>query len=86
MLVDRQEVQKKGMRLLKKGHIGMVRLVFSRTGLLVLLLLLQVALVLTAFILCEQYMPHLIILQGIFVVVMVLYLINSSLDPSAKIT
>ena len=86
MLVDRQEVQKKGMRLLKKGHIGMVRLVFSRTGLLVLLLLLQVALVLTAFILCEQYMPHLIILQGIFVVVTVLSLINSHLDPSAKIT
>lgn len=84
--MDRQDVQKMGMRLLKKGHIGMVRLVFSRIGLLALLLLLQVALVLTAFILCEQYVPHLIILQGVFVVVMVIYLINSDFDPSAKIT
>ena len=84
--MDRQDVQKMGMRLLKKGHIGLVRLVFSRIGLLALLLLLQVALVLTAFILCGQYIPHLIILQGVFVVVMVIYLINSDFDPSAKIT
>ena len=84
--MDRQDVQKMGMRLLKKGHIGMVRLVFSRIGLLALLLVLQVALVLTAFILCGQYIPHLIVIQGIFVVVMVLYLINSNFDPSAKIT
>lgn len=84
--MDRQDMQKMGMRLLKKGHIGLVRLVFSRIGLLALLLLLQVALVLTAFILCQQYMPHLIIIQSIFVVVMVLYLINSDFDPSAKIT
>ena len=84
--MDRQDMQKMGMRLLKKGHIGLVRLVFSRIGLLALLLLLQVALVLTAFILCQQYIPHLIIIQGIFVVVMVLYLINSDFDPSAKIT
>ena len=84
--MDRQDMQKMGMRLLKKGHIGLVRLVFSRIGLLALLLLLQVALVLTAFILCGQYMPHLIIIQGIFVVVMVIYLINSDFDPSAKIT
>ena len=66
--MDRQDVQKMGMRLLKKGHIGLVRLVFSRIGLLALLLVLQVALVLTAFILCGQYMPHLIVIQGIFVV------------------
>ena len=84
--MDRQDVQKMGMRLLKKGHIGLVRLVFSRIGLLALLLVLQVALVLTAFILCGQYMPHLIVIQGIFVVIMVLYLINSNFDPSAKIT
>ena len=84
--MDRQDVQKMGMRLLKKGHIGMVRLVFSRIGLLALLLVLQVALVLTAFILCGQYIPHLIVIQGIFVVIMVLYLINSNFDPSAKIT
>ena len=84
--MDRQDMQKMGIRLLKKGHIGLVRLVFSRIGLLALLLLLQVALVLTAFILCQQYIPHLIIIQGIFVVVMVLYLINSDFDPSAKIT
>ena len=84
--MDRQDVQKMGMRLLKKGHIGLVRLVFSRIGLLALRLVLQVALVLTAFILCGQYMPHLIVIQGIFVVIMVLYLINSNFDPSAKIT
>ena len=84
--MDRQDMQKMGMRLLKKGHIGLVRLVFSRIGLLALLLLLQVALVLTAFMLCQQYVPHLIVLQSIFVVVMVLYLINSDFDPSAKIT
>lgn len=84
--MDRQDVQKMGMHLLKKGRIGLTKLVFGRTGLLLLLIVLQLGVVCTVFALCGQYVPHLIILQSVFVVVMLLYLINSNFDPSAKIT
>lgn len=84
--MDRKNTDKHGLRLLKRGRLGFFRLVFSRVGLLVLFLLLQLVLVFFSFFLFRHYMPHLVVVQTVFVVVMVLYLINSRMDPSAKIT
>lgn len=84
--MEKDRSQKMGMRLLKRGRIGLFRLVFSRIGLLVLMIALQLALVFFAFYLFQRYVPHLVVIQSIFVVIMVLYLINTRLDPSAKIT
>lgn len=84
--MDKQKTEKTGMRLLKRGRIGLFRLIFSRIGLLVLMIALQLVLVFFAFYLFQHYVPHLVVIQSVFVAVMVLYLINTRLDPSAKIT
>lgn len=75
-----------GMRLLKSGKRGFFRIVFSRVGLIVLLLLLQIALIMTVMLWFYRILPHFLIFQGLFVAVMVLILINSRVDASSKIT
>lgn len=77
-----------GMRLLKKGQKGIVRAVFSRIGLMTVMLLVHFGLFFSAFFwLGERYMPHFYLLELVITVGTVLYLINcSGIDPSAKIT
>ena len=77
-----------GMRLLKKGQKGVVRAVFSRIGLMTVMLLLHFALFFAAFFwLGEQYLPHFYLLESLISVGSILYLVNcSNIDPSAKIT
>ena len=84
--MDKQELQNKGLRLLKNGRIGLIRLVFSRIGLILLMLILQLALVFFAYYLFAHYVPRLIVIQTVFEVVMVLYLLNCHYDPSSKVT
>ena len=76
----------KGIRLLKKGKRGFFRIVFSRLGIFVVLLLIQLFIPLALASWFNQYIPHYISLNAVFIVVMVLYLLNSSFDPTAKIT
>ena len=75
-----------GIRLLKKSRKGLLHLVFSRTGLVILLLLLQIALLVGVFIFFQEYLPYYYVVDAVFTIVMLLYLINSSHDPSAKLT
>ncbi len=77
-----------GMRLLKKGQKGIIRAVFSRIGLMTVMLLLHFGIFFSAFFwLGEQYLPHFYIFEELITVVALLYLINcSAIDPSAKIT
>ena len=84
--MEKQRTPGAGLRLLKSGRLGFFRIVFSRTGFLFLMLVLQLALVFFVFYLFERFVPHLFALQFIFVAVMVLYLINTRQDASAKIT
>ena len=81
-----KEKERKAIRLLKHGRIGFFRLIFSRVGLLTLMLLLQCLLVFYALYAFRAYVPHLLTVQTVFVVLMVLYLINTPLEPTAKIT
>ena len=76
----------KGIRLLKKGKRGFFRIVFSRLGIFVVLLLIQLFIPVALGNWFSQYIPHYISLNAVFIVVMVLYLLNSSFDPTAKIT
>ena len=80
------EAEKLGMRLLEKGHRGLVRLVFSRTGLVLLLLLLNVALFFTGFFWFREILPGLYVFNAVLSLLLLLCLINSGLDPNAKIT
>lgn len=75
-----------GIRLLKKGQKGVIHAVFSRMGLFLLLLLLQAVFLVILFEWFKEYRPQafggMVLLTG----TMVLYLLNSHVDPTAKIT
>ncbi|HBA46244.1 MAG TPA: cardiolipin synthase [Lachnospiraceae bacterium] len=75
-----------GMRLLEKGQKGIIHAVFSRMGLFLLLLLLQAVFLVILFEWFKEYRPQafggMVLLTG----AMVLYLLNSHVDPTAKIT
>ena len=75
-----------GIRLLKKHRKTLLRAVFSRAGLIVIFLLIQVALIVVAFDWLSDYLPHFVTLMTVLSTVMALYLLNSGLDPSAKLT
>lgn len=75
-----------GLSLLKKGQKGIVRLLFSRMGLILALLLVQVLFLLSIFLWFQEFLPHIYGGSILFTVVMVLYLLNSGIDPSAKLT
>ena len=75
-----------GLRLLKKGKKGLVSILFSRLGVMAVLLVLQVLLLFGIFHWFTEFLLH--IYGGIllFSFCMVLGLLNSRIDPTAKIT
>lgn len=84
--MQNQLMELRGMHLLKKGKKSLARMVFSRTGLITLLLLLQFGLLLGIFAKFQQWIPHVYGLSAVLAGGMVIYLINSRLEPSAKLT
>ena len=81
------DFESKGLSLLKKGQKGIVHMVFSRLGLIVLLLAIQVLLLFSIFQWFEEFLPHILGGTALFTAVMVLCLLNSRrLDPTSKIT
>ena len=75
-----------GIRLLKKGKRGIIRAIFGRTGLVLALFFVQVLLLLSVFRWFTALVPHLLGGSIAFTAVMVIYLLNSDMDNSAKIT
>ncbi len=80
------ENENKGMLLLKKGKKGLVHLLFSRLGLILILLIFHFFLLFGAFKWFYDFLPHVLGGSALFTVGMVLYLLNSRIDPTAKIT
>lgn len=78
--------QNSGLRLLKKGQKGIMYALFSRMGIMLILLVLQVLMLLSLFQWFKDFLPHVLGGTALFTVCMVLYLINSQIDPTAKIT
>ncbi len=70
----------------KKRKKTLLRAVFSRAGLISLMLLVQVALIVLAFGRLRDYLPHVVTLTTVFGALIVLYLFNSRHDPSTKLT
>lgn len=83
MKEDSKEI---GLRLLEKGKRGIFRMIFSRSGLILVLLAIQVLFLFSIFHWFEAFLPHIYGGVVIFTVFMVLYLLNSSMDPTSKIT
>ena len=78
--------ENKGLRLLKKGQKGIIHAVFSRLGIILLLLILQILFLVGVFYWFGDLVPHFWGGTILFSTCMVLYLINSRIDPTAKIT
>ena len=75
-----------GLRLLKKRGNGFFRLIFSRLGLFVFLVALQLFALFSIFRWFAGVLPYILGGTTLYTVVMVLYLLNTRLDPTAKIT
>ena len=75
-----------GLRLLKKGQKGLLRCIFGRTGLVLLLLVAKALYLLAIFLWFEDYLIHFSGAHFLISLGMVLYLFNSRLDPMAKLT
>ena len=84
--MEEKDMESMGMRLLETGRRGIIRAVFSRMGLVILLLLVQVAILFSMFYWFEEFLPHILGGTVIFTVTMVGVLLNSSTDPTAKNT
>jgi len=80
------EKEKLGLRLLKKSHKGLLRIVFSRTAVITLLFLTNFTLLFLFLFRFSTLWPEYYGLNTLFAVIMALYLFNSQLDPSAKLT
>lgn len=74
------------MRLLKRGRKSLLRFIFSRAGIMLTMLIIQIALIVFAFISFEQFLPHIYTTTLLLSAIIVIYLLNSSGDPSSKIT
>ncbi len=75
-----------GLSLLEKGKKGLWGLVFSRLGLIVLLLMVQLALIFGFFIHFRDYSQYYYIVNTVLSVKVFFDVINSEIDPTAKIT
>lgn len=76
----------KGLTLLKSWQKGIIHAVFSRFGLILLLLLVQVLILFSIFQWFEEFLPHIMGGTALFTFVMVICLLNSKMNPTAKIT
>ena len=79
-------IENKGIALLKKGQKGLFHALFSRLGLILILLILQIGVLFGMFAKFEQFLPHFFGGTVLFSLIMVLFLLNSRHDPTAKIT
>lgn len=78
--------RRKVRRLLDKSKRSVKNAVFSRLGLIVLLLLVQFGILLSFFEWFAAFIPHLFGSGIAFNLLMVIVLLNSNADPSAKLT
>ena len=80
------DYKNKGITLLKKGQKGIIHAIFSRFGLFLLLLAVQVIILFSIFQWFEEFLPHIFGGTVLFSFVMVVGLLNSRINPTAKIT
>lgn len=68
------DYKNRGLRLLKKGQKGMVHAIFSRFGLMLAMLIVQVLFLFSIFQWFEEFIPHYLGGTAVFTLVMVIYL------------
>ena len=86
MLIVPTDYKDKGLNLLRRGQKGIIHAIFSRFGLVLLMLVVQVLILFSILQWFGEFLPHIWSGTVLFTFVMVIYLLNSKLDPTAKIT
>ena len=76
----------RGIRLLKQGKKGLLRVIFSRTGIVTVLILSQAFFMFSMVYWLRDYLPHLMWTTTAFTLIMIIYLLNNRMNPTAKIT
>jgi len=72
--------------LVQRGKYGLRRAIFSRTGLVALLFLLQAGLLVSVMVWFQEWQTHLVGGSMVLTMAAVLVVLNSNLDPTAKLT
>ena len=83
---ERTKRERRSLMLLKKGKKGIFQAVFSRTGLVTSLLLMNFCLTTVLFWRFYEYLPHFFGGSAILSAAMVLTVLNGRHDPSARVT
>lgn len=78
--------ESKGLILLKKGQKGIMHAIFSRMGVIMVLLVIQILILFGIFQWFKEFLPHIWGGTILFTVCMIIYLLNSRMDPTGKIT
>lgn len=74
------------LTLIPKRKKGLLRLLFSRTGLVALLILLQICILASVYIWFMDYFKWFSLLQLLFSIAMAFYFINNKMDATSKVT
>ena len=74
------------IRLAKPKRKGILSLIFSRFFIIALLILVEIALILIPLFLLEGFFQHFLATISIFTLIMLVYLFNSKMDSTAKLT
>ena len=72
--------------LLPKSRKNLLRIIFSRLGLVVITIIAELVLLVGAYLWAFSYFKWLVLVQFVFTIIMILYLFNCSMDASAKLT
>ena len=80
------ENEERIVRLAKPHKKGILRLLFSRFFLILLLFVFEIGLLVSGYFYFTEKLPELINLLRLFSLLMVIYLFNCSMDSSAKLT
>lgn len=75
-----------GVSLLKKGRLGILRVVFSRAGVMLFMMLIQLVALFAIYFIFDDKLTYWSSTMFVFRGIMILYLLNSRADPTAKIT
>ena len=84
--MDNQIQQKEGITLLEKGKNGVIHMIFSRFGIVLFLLIVQVLFLFGLFFKFRQLAAHYVGIASLFYLLMIVILINRDHDASSKIT
>ncbi len=73
-------------RIAKKGKKGFGRLIFSRIGIIALMLIVQFAVIFAIFNWLGSYLPYMWVTSLAFTTAVFIYLMNCAMSPNAKLT